>query len=320
MSTTPTIISKPAPGAYVFYVLAFGVLAGSSGPIFIRLAQAGDIPALAITGMRMVIATTLLTPLVLHSYRPYMRQLGLRDLLLAVAAGSFFSASLVIMMVSLQLTSVLVNQVLVATSPIWAAMLETLFLKTRMPRVVWGGIGLAFLGGCLIAFSGLSGDAGPGSDSALLGGLLAALSAVGAAAYLTIGRKVRGGMPLVPYLWLMYSSAAVITLLVILVSGMPLAGYSAEGYFWVLMLTLITQLMGHSSFNYALRFIPATFISISTQLGVVASTVWAYLIFHEMPGLLHIIGSGVIIAGVVIVTRARHETRQSRPEVTPPPA
>jgi drug/metabolite transporter (DMT)-like permease len=154
------------------------------------------------------------------------------------------------------------------------------------------------IGGISIGTSGGS-DLTPGRNP-LVGSLLAVSGAAAFAIYMVIGRKLRAKLELLPYIWLVYSCAAIMLILVVLLTRIPVTGYSLMGYAWVVALALIPQLIGHSSFNYAVKYLPATFIGVAAQLEPVASAFIAVILFKEMPQPVQVLGSAVILAGVIL--------------------
>jgi drug/metabolite transporter (DMT)-like permease len=295
-TTSPT-----SPQAYG--VLALGVLGISLGSIFIRLAQGGGAPSLLIAAARLTIAALMLTPLVFQRHRPDMQRLSRRDLLLAGVSGVFLAMHFATWVTSLQYTSVLISVVLVSTSPLWVALLEVVFLRFRLSTNLKIGLIAVLLGVAIIAIPASS-DLSPGKDL-LRGALLAIMGAVAVAIYYVIGRKLRAQLPVIPYIWLVYGSGAILLLVIIALSRVSVTGYSGDAYLWLMASGLIPQLIGHSSLNYALGYLPATFVSLSTQLEPVISAIFAFFLFSEHPGLPQIVGSVVLLTGIFLASLAQ---------------
>jgi len=137
----------------------------------------------------------------------------------------------------------------------------------------------------------------------LLGNFLALVGAWALAGYLIIGRKLRSGMSLVPYIFLVYGVAAVALLAAMLVAGQRPTGFSGMTYVWILLLALVPQLIGHSTFNWILRFVPATMVAITTLGEPVGSAVLAYFILQEIPASLTLFGGVLILAGIYVSSR-----------------
>lgn len=292
-----TSIAAPRTPIQVYAVILLGVLATSTAAIFIRYAQGEGLPSLIIAAGRLTLAALLLTPFALRAHRAELAALQRGDLLLGAASGFFLAIHFATWIASLEYTSVLISVVFVSTSPLWVALLELFFLKVRLGALVWVGLVIALVGGVAIgAASGLS-DVG---SSPVLGGGLALAGAVAIAVYLVIGRKLRAKLSLLPYIWVVYGFAALFLIAFVTLAGLPITGYSPNGLIWIVLLALVPQLVGHSSFNYALRYLPATFISIATQMEPIASAALALIIFREQPTEVQIIGSLAILAGVTL--------------------
>lgn len=297
----PPVFTQPNNRAYL--VLVIGVCAVSLAAILIRLAQQEAVPSLLIAWGRLLIAAILLTPILWRraDYLAQIRHLTVRDLMLAGLAGLFLALHFVTWVTSLEYTTVLISVVLVTTTPIWVALLEVFFLGSRLSRPLVIGLALALLGGAVIGTAGhVEGTTDP--DRALVGAILSVFGAVAVAVYLVIGRNLRAKLALTPYVWLVYSTAALLILPVIVFSGQSLTGYSPEGYLWVIGTALVPQLIGHTSLNYALAFLRATYVSLATQLEPVLSAVAAAIVFAEIPGPGQILGGAVIVLGVSLAT------------------
>lgn len=303
-----------------YAVLAMGLIAVSMAAIFIRLALAEGVPALVIADSRLVIATIVLTPITLRRYRAHLRALSRSDMILLLISGIFLAIHFGGWVSSLQYANVLISGVIVTTTPIWAGLLEVTFLKTRLNRYIVLGLFVALVGGTIIAFSGQGApsdaeivDASADSASTLTGAGLALIGAITLSVYMVIGRKMRSTLPLVPYIWVVYGIAAICLLLVVLFSGLSITGYSTDGYLWMLALGLIPQLIGHSSLNYVLGYLPATLVSIATQLEPLSSAAMAFILLSERPTELQLFGSFVILIGVTL-TMVRPPQKPSQPE------
>jgi drug/metabolite transporter (DMT)-like permease len=297
MSHNTAVVSSP-PFARVFAFLAVGVLAASMSSILIRFAQNDGLPSLFIAAGRLTVAALLLTPFALTRHRADLARLRGIDLLMAGASGFMLAIHFATWISSLEFTSVLISVVFVTTGPLWVALLEFTFLHVRIKPIVIVGLVIAVTGGILIGVTGSS-DSSAGSQP-LLGGALALCGAIAFAIYLIIGRRLRAKLTLIPYIWLVYSFTAVFLLALLLATATPVTvtGFPASGYVAVVLLALLPQLVGHTSFNYALRYLSATFVSIASQLEPIGSAIIAFIVFQEIPTEWQLIGSLAIIFGV----------------------
>lgn len=272
----------------------------SLAAIFIKLAQAQNLPSLLIAAARLVIASVILTPITLRRHMNDIRGLNRREITLALLAGLFLALHFAAWILSFEYTTVLVSVVLVTTSPLWIAIAEVALLRAHFGRLLIVGLLVGMAGSIIVAIPP-DGSLNLG-NAPLIGSGLALVGGITVAAYLLIGRNLRARLPLLPYIWLVYTFAALILLILVGLSGIAIGGYTAEGYVWLLALGLIPQLLGHSSFNYALRYFSATYTSIAIELEPVLSAIIAYFVFNEIPNSLQVLGSIIILAGVTVAS------------------
>ncbi len=297
----------------LWILVALSTVSWSFGPICIRFALQHDVPPALISSGRMIVGALFFTPYVWHKYAADIRLMPARSRWLAIFAGAMFGFNITLNAASLEHISVIIGQALIATIPIWVAIQEVAILKVKLKGSVWLGVFVALLGAILISWA-TSGEAPPlpgGNPS--LGILMALISACSASLYIIIGRKVRGSVSFVPYIWLVYTSGAVTTLLIIALSRTQVLGYEWQGYFWVLLLAVLAQIIGHGVLNFVLRYLSPTTLTVTAQTVPALSVLWALLILSETPSTTQVGGSIVLIVGVGIVLRAQHrlKTRSS---------
>jgi drug/metabolite transporter (DMT)-like permease len=283
-----------------------GLAAASSASILIRFAQR-EAPSLVIAAARLVIASAILAPIAGTRYRAEYNRLTRRDGALASLSGVLLALHFATWISSLEYTTVASSTVLVSMSPLFVAMASWLFLRERIGRGVILGLVIALAGSAIIGLSDAD-QASHAARHALLGDALAVVGAVTVAGYLLIGRRLRAKLSLVPYITIVYGTAAVALVALALAARQTFAGYSSITWLWFLLLALGPQLLGHSAFNWALAHLPATFVSIATLGEPIGSTLLAYLILGEAPTPVKLAGAAMILIGIVIATQ-----NQSRP-------
>lgn len=287
-----------------YIVIAVGICAVSTASIFIRYAQR-EAPSLVIAAYRLAFATLIITPLALTRYRGELRRVTRRDLRWAVLSGLFLGVHFAAWISSLDYTTVMASVVLVTTSPLWVALAAARLLNEPLRRLTLAGLALTLLGGVLIAVGGGTND---GGDNALWGNFLALAGAWAVAVYWLIGRSLRARLSVIPYTWLVYGTAALALWAAVLVGNLagadlPAVGFAPETYLWLVLLAVVPQLMGHSSFNYALAHLSAVFVSVATLGEPVGSAVLALLILGEAPTLVQAVGAVLIMAGILLASR-----------------
>jgi drug/metabolite transporter (DMT)-like permease len=316
---------KPSSKPRIPPILAivFGILAVSTASIFIRFAQE-EVPSLVIAAWRLTIASLILAPIAVTRHKQELTSLRRGELLLALLSGTFLALHFATWITSLEYTSVASSVVLVSTIPLWVALLSPITIKEPIRRTVFIGLILAMVGGVIVAVSdSCSLTAGRLScptmadfmrGQAFLGDVLALCGAIAGAGYLLIGRKLRVKMSLVGYISLVYGMAAVVLVILVVGAGLKFFGYPPQNYVWLILLAIIPQLLGHSTFNWALGYLSAAFVSITLLGEPIGSTILAYIILDERPTLIKLLGGGMILAGIVIASRSEVDQAQELPD------
>ncbi len=284
-------------------VLVIGISAVSTASIFIRYAQV-EAPSLVIAAGRLTLASLILAPLAWYRYRSELRHLEPVEWGWAAVSGTFLALHFATWISSLEYSSVASSVVLVSTSPLWVALTAWLLLHERLTPPVLTGLVIALAGVVII---GLSDTRASDGSAPLLGNGLALAGALMAGGYLLIGRRLRGKLSLVPYIAVVYGTAALVLSLMVAIARQPIVGYRPAVYVWVLLLALVPQLIGHSSFNWALGYLPATFVAIATLGEPIGSTLLAYMLLGEAPTPAKVFGAGLILAGIVLTLRSREQ-------------
>jgi len=276
-------------------VLFVGVVAVSFGSIFVRLAEA---PPLIVAAYRLGLASLVIGPVALIRSGQELRALSRRDLLYLVIAGVFLALHFGLWIASLAYTTVASSVILVSMSPLFVGLFSHLLGTDRVTRWMLRGILLSVVGSVAIG----CGDFALGGG-ALWGDLLALGGAVMVTGYLLAGRRLRQGLPLLPYISLTYSVAAAVTVVFCLLTGQRFTGYSSTTYLMFILLALVPQVIGHSAFNWALGYFSAPLVSVTVLGEPVGATILAYLILSEIPTLLKILGGAMIFSGIYLASR-----------------
>lgn len=292
--------------ALPYIVLCIALFGAASALVAVRLAQNEGVPSLAIVVVRLSLTTLLLTPLALPRHRPVVAKVTRREWGLMALGGLLFTGDIALFAEAIHQTSLLLATVIGGLLPLWTALMERLILKVPLPRSVYIGLALALVGGAVIAFAGNTDGAGLGPNP-LLGAVLALGSGLSAALYLIIARSIRPHMPLVPYIWVVFGFAAAAAIILALVTRVSITGYGLQGYVWVLAATVIGQMIAHPSFNFSVGYLSPTFISISSQSITFIAAILAFLLFREVPGTGELIGSAIILTGIVFAINGQRK-------------
>ena len=288
--------------------LIVGIIAVSTASIFIRMAQ-GEISSLVISAYRLSVAVLFLVPFSIKSIKSDFYKINGTETLLLILSGICLALHFFTWITSLELTTVSSSVVLVTTTPIWVAILTPIILKTKIKREIFWGISLALLGGLIIVFGNLllfSGfkdvfikDQIFGSIS-IKGNLLALSGAWFASGYIIIGKKLRKNISILSYTTIVYGVAAIILLVSVIIAGDSLFGYSLKNTIWLFLIAIVPQIIGHSTFNWALKYYSAAFVSIAMIGEPIGAILLAIIFLGEFPTMIEVFGGLIIIIGIVI--------------------
>jgi drug/metabolite transporter (DMT)-like permease len=292
--------------------LAVAVASASFASILIRWAQPYA-PSLVIAAYRMSIAALLLWPILLVRSRRYPARFRAADLGMTALSGTLLALHFGTWISSLAYTSVASSAVLVATAPLFVALLSPITVGERVPPRLFGGLALGLIGILAIAASGVCALSWPPHCSspsellgskALLGDLLALAGAIAGAGYLLIGRSLRHRMPLLPYITFTYSVAAIGLVVAAAAFGLPLTGYPAEALSLFALLAIFPQLIAHSTYNWALRHHAAAPVALTLLGEPVGAILLAALLLNERPEPLELAGITLILVGIWLGARS----------------
>jgi drug/metabolite transporter (DMT)-like permease len=114
---------------------------------------------------------------------------------------------------------------------------------------------------------------------------------------------MRKGQDLLSYIFPVYSAAAIVLIILSLISQKPFLGFSSSTYLYLFLLALVPQLIGHTTFNWALKYLPASIVAIAILGEPVGSTILAFFVLGEGLTSLKIMGGILIFAGILIAVR-----------------
>jgi len=294
---------SPPSDAPVIAALVIGVLAvATSGPLIAYAAA----PALAIAFWRNAMALPVLVPLAGIRRRHELRALlgpARREGMFCMYAGLALAGHFVTWVPSTKLTTVATATALVATQPVWAGIIAA-SQGRRVPMWTWVGIGVAVIGAV-----GATGADVRGSSGALLGDMLALAGGLLAAVYTSLGERARVTTSTTTYTAVCYTVCGLALLVVCLVGRVPLTGFPVTAWAALVALTIGPQLLGHSMFNYALRRVSATTVSVVILLEVPGAALVAWAWLGQTPRAAAVPGLALLLAGVAIVVLAARRPR-----------
>lgn len=272
------------------FVATFAV---SWAAVLIKLTGAEPLPT---AFYRMGFAALILAiPAVPHIRRTF-RILSPAELWLLLTSGVVLGLHFAVWVTSLFYTTISNSTILVATQPMWVLLMEALILKEKIPGRSVVGMALALVGMVVIS----RGDFDLG-EKYILGDILALIGAVCAATYLFIGRQLRSRLDNLGYIFPVYSVSAVTLLLISLMFRENLTDYPAKSWLLFLLLALVPTVLGHSLYNWLLKYVPAHKVATTILGEPIGATILAIIFFKEIPGWWTAVGGALILAGIFVV-------------------
>ncbi len=220
-----------------------------------------------------------------------------------VAAGLFFAADLGVWHWSIVYTSVANSTLLANLAPIFVTLAGWLFWRRSVTRV--------FLAGMVLAIGGMFVLVGPNFSAGgtrLLGDALGALTGVFYAGYMLAIKSARDAKASTVRL-MAYSTTitAVVLLPVAYFSPQAMIPSHASGWWVLVALAVVSQILGQGLIAYAVAHLPASLSSVSLLIQPVMATLFAWILFHEPVGAQQFIGGAVVLAGIWLARRGSQE-------------
>jgi len=263
---------------------------------------------LSIAFFRLLFTWCLIMPFVLLSKKTRLEifSLNVRDIFFMVGIGLILSAHFAFWVTSLARTSVASSVLLVTAHPVIVAPLAFYFLKEKLSSVNIFGIFISVFGVVLLVygnygFSSMTIDTFDGNVLAMLGGVAAGL-------YILGGRLMRKKIGVVTYAFVVYGISTIGLFFFCLFFGQPVYGLLPEEYGIILLMAFVAGILGHTMYNWALKYIPASVASVSLLGEPIGSSILALLLpwIGQVPSWFTVVGGGVIIFGIYLTKRSKN--------------
>ncbi len=273
------------------YIVLAGTFFTSLSSIIIRFSEA---PALVISAYRMLFTSLMLLIPVMMNSREEFKKISVKEYGLCTASGIFLALHFASWISSIKMTTVANSTILVSCSPIFVALANYFVTKEKLNRKMTAGILMSLAGTIIIAM----GSWGETASNAMLGNTLAFLGAVFVAGYLVIGGVARKNISAGIYVFIVYSVSALVLFVMCFASKTPIYPYSPKEFMLFAALAFFCSIFGHTVYNYMVKYVSSTLISVSTLCEPIFASIMAMLIFREIPSIYTLVGGIIIIAGI----------------------
>jgi len=279
------------------------LMAISVASVLIKICAA---PALVIAVYRLGFASIFYLTINRISRKPLIRNLDSGQIKIILISAAFLTIHFATWITSLKFTSVASSVVLVQSSPIFVAMGSVIFLKEKPNSLMILGIVFALVGSVIISVHDFSID-----ENSLTGNLLAIGGAIGAAGYLLSGRHLRKNLDTFQYVTVLYSITTIFLLTLAIGRGEDLIHYDWRIFALFVAIAFFPQVIGHTTFNWALAYFSATAVSIVALGEPIGASILAYFFLGEKLTMVKIVGATIILIGVTmaIISESRGKAK-----------
>lgn len=277
---------------YPFIAIAIGVLSVSLSAILVKLSTADA----GVTAFyRMFFTVVIMFPLFMWKYTSELKMLTKRDWLFSTIAGVFLAFHFILWFESLNYTSVASSTVLVTLQPLFAFIGTYLFFKEKVSIKTIVAAMTAITGSFIISW----GDFRVGG-TALFGDFLALFACILVTVYLLFGQDVRKRLSLITYTMVLYSISTITLFFYVLLKGESFGPYSSNDWIVFVLLAIIPNLLGHTLFNWSLKWVSVNVISIAILFEPVGAAILAIIIFEEYLSASQLIGGLIVMLGITL--------------------
>ncbi|MDQ0219574.1 DMT family transporter [Peribacillus cavernae] len=284
-----------------YAALAIGVASVSASAILVKVSSASSG---VIAFYRLLFTMLLMLPFFLLKNLPELKVINKKDLFLSIFAGIFLAFHFILWFESLDYTSVASSTVLVTLQPLFAFAGAFLFFKERFSiRAIISGI-VAVAGSLVISWGDFQ-----ISGLALWGDILSLIACALITAYLLLGQSVRKRISSTTYTFMVYGISTVTLFLYVTIAGESLGPYPTEDWIYFILLAVFPNLLGHSLFNWSLKWLNTTTISMAILMEPVGASILAFFILDEKILWTQVVGGVVIIASLIIFLKDEKKTK-----------
>jgi drug/metabolite transporter (DMT)-like permease len=275
-----------------YLILAIGVISVSTSAILVKVSSA---PSGILAFYRLFFTVLLMSPVFFLKYVKELKLITLRDWMFSILAGVFLAFHFILWFESLHYTSVASSTVLVTLQPLFAFIGAYLFFQEKLTAKALLSAVLAVAGSFIISWGDFR-----ISGSALWGDILALIACALITGYLLFGQTIRKRLSLMTYTYLVYVISSIVLLLYVFIQSESLGPYPKEDWIYFILLAIIPTLLGHTLFNWSLKWLSTSTISMAILFEPIGASLLAYWLLGEKVLMTQVLGGMVIMTGVTL--------------------
>lgn len=283
--------------------LFISVVSVSFAAIFIEYLLRGGMPPITIAFYRLLFTVLLLLPFLIYykKYRSELFRIDKKMFFLMIGIGIILSIHFYTWVTSLNYTSVASSVILVTAHPVLVAPIAYYFLKEKISFVNIFGIFISLVGVAILVL----GNENIGPSFTTEGNILAIIGGICAGLYILGGRKVRKKISVISYAFIVYSIATIILFFIFIFTKGNYYSIELDEYSIIILMAFVAGILGHTLYNWSLKYIRASVASVALLGEPVGSTILAIIIFSEIPSSFTFIGGAIILTGIYLTSRKK---------------
>ena len=291
---------------FSYLALGCGVLSLSFSPMYVRWAQAPG----TVTGFyRLLFSTIILAPFFIKR-RTAKFKLTWPNILPPILGGACMAGTFALFNTSLFFTNVASASVISNISPLWVSIAAWGLLRESLKPQFWMGLLAVLIGASLIMGGNIISLSHLG-----IGDIMAIGSSFFYAAYILITQWGRKKLDSLSFVWINGASSCIWMLFIILILRQPLGGFPQQTWIVYIVAAIFTQIIGYMAISYSLGSLPASVVSPTLNIQPVVSIILAIPLLYEVPSLIQVFGSALILAGVYVINHAYQQKSTSIPKI-----
>ncbi|WP_442604104.1 DMT family transporter [Paenibacillus sp. KN14-4R] len=270
-------------------LMVVGIIAISFSAIFVKWSEA---PAPVIAMNRLLLTVLVMLPFI-FKYVPEFRKISLKSYGLLVASGVSLGLHFLFWMESLRFTSVASSTAILTLEPVLVMVGSFWIFRHKTSKVALFAMAIAVFGAVLIGWGDFkfSGDA-------LQGDILSFLGTVAVAVHMIIGKSLIEHMSAYVYSLFVFLIGAIVLGIYNVGAGYSLVDYPAHEWGLFLLLAIVPTIFGHYLFNWLLKYMQATSVSMSVLGEPLGATILAYFLLHENITAIQLVAGLLLLVGV----------------------
>ncbi|MEC0229071.1 DMT family transporter [Paenibacillus alba] len=278
--------------------LLIGIIAISFSSIFVRWS---DAPASVIAMYRLLMTNVLMLPF-LWNYRHEIARIRLKDWLRTAISGIALGLHFLFWMDSLRFTTVASSTAILTLEPICVLLGAFLLYGQKTSRAALMAMCVAIVGAVCIGWGDFQ-----FSGNALKGDLLSLVGTLAVALHMLLGKSLREHISAFVYSFFVFLFAGVVLAITNLFTGVSFFAYAPKEWGVFLLLAIVPTVFGHYVFNWLLKYMNASSVSMTVLGEPLGATLLAYFILGETITTVQLLAGCLLLVGVGMFLRSNEK-------------